>query len=66
MLANPLTKTGEEHHMNLFYERGARWRLCYDPAFQSAKKRKKEGVAILADGDESIEKFASLFNDHDF
>ena len=64
MLANPLTKSGEEHQTNHVYERGARWRLTYGPTFQSAKKRKKEGVKMLADGDGS-ERFGVLFNKHE-
>merc|ERR1712039_589911 len=49
MLANTLTKSGEEHQMNTFYERGHKYRLTYDPAFMSAKKRKAMGIEMLAD-----------------
>ena len=66
MLANTLTKSGEEHQMNTFYERGHKYRLTYDPAFMSAKKRKAMGIEMLADDadlDVMNRNFEEFFND---
>ena len=42
MLANTLTKIGEPQQLELYFSKGGRYRLTYDPAFQSARKRKGE------------------------
>ena len=49
-LANSLTKGHEPWQIWMFFNTVCRWRLVYDERFQSAKKRKAEGISPLADG----------------
>ena len=65
-LANTLTKSGEDHQMTMYYEKGHRYRPTYDTSFMSARKRKAAGIKLLAD-DGDVEKlnsnFEQFFND---
>ena len=70
MLANTLTKAGEPQQLELYFSKGGRYRLTYDPTFQSARRRKAKGIRVLDDGtgaeaEEMANKFDSLFNDVD-
>ena len=70
MLANSLTKIGEPQQLELYFAKGGRYRLTYDPTFQSARKRKAKGICVLDDGtgadaEDMANKFHSLFNDVD-
>ena len=70
MLANTLTKIGEPQQLELYFSKGGRYRLTYDPAFQSARKRKAKGIRVLDDGtgaeaEDLATKFDVLFNDVD-
>ena len=70
MLANTLTKAGEPQQLELYFAKGGRYRLTYDPSFQSARKRKAKGIQVLDDGTgtdarDLANKFDSLFNDVD-
>ena len=45
--------------------------MTYDPSFMSARKRKAQGISVLADGVEDQEKeessrFEQLFNDVEY
>ena len=66
MLANTLTKSGKDHQMNMYYEKGHRYRITYDPSFLSARKRKAAGIKMLSD-DRDLEQlnqsFEEFFND---
>ena len=71
-LANTLTKAGEPQQLELYFSKGGRYRLTYDPTFQSARRRKKKvkGIRVLDDGtgaeaEDMANKFDSLFNDVD-
>ena len=70
MLANTLTKAGEPQQLELYFSKGGRYRLTYDPTFQSARRRKAKGIRVLDDGtgteaQDMANKFDSLFNDVD-
>ena len=70
MLANTLTKAGEPQQLELYFSKGGRYRLTYDPTFQSARKRQAKGIRVLDDGtgadaEEMANKFHSLFNNVD-
>ncbi len=43
-LANSLTKDSEQHQLDLLMSNGCKWLIMYDEKFESAKKRKKQGV----------------------
>ena len=70
MLANTLTKAGEPQQLELYFAKNGRYRLTYDPTFQSARKRKAKGIQVLDDGTgtdarDLARKFDVLFNDVD-
>ena len=70
MLANTLTKAGEPQQLELYFAKGGKYRLTYDPSFQSARRRKAKGIKVLDDGTgtdarDLANKFDSLFNDVD-
>ena len=70
MLANTLTKAGEPQQLELYFSKGGRYRLTYDPTFQSARRRQAKGIRVLDDGtgaeaEDMANKFDSLFNDVD-
>ena len=70
MLANTLTKAGEPQQLELYFAKGGRYRLTYDPTFQSARRRKAKGIQVLDDGTgtdarDLANKFDGLFNDVD-
>ena len=54
MLADALTKrsTTARRTYELFVKGGQRWRLIFDPKFQSEKRRTRAGMARLLNGDE--------------
>ena len=54
---------GVQHQTTHFYERSARWRLTYDPAFEGAKERKCKGIKMLAAPSE--EAFEILFSNRE-
>ena len=47
MLANSLTKCQEKHQMFLYVQMGHRWKVLYDEQMQSARTRKKQGLAAM-------------------
>ena len=49
-LANSLTKSGGGREIELYYQMRHRWRIVEDEQMRSARKRKQEGMAPLADG----------------
>ena len=68
MMANSLTKASEGQQLELYFDRNYKYKLTYDPSFQSARQRKKKGLSVLADSMEPddliiAEKFENLFND---
>ena len=68
MMANSLTKASEGQQLELYFDRNYKYKLTYDPSFQSARQRKKKGLSVLADSVEPedlivAEKFENLFND---
>ena len=68
MLANTLKKAGEPQQLELYFSKGGRYRLTYDPTFQSARRRAAKGIRVLDDGTgpearDLVDKFDSLFND---
>ena len=70
MLANTLTKAGEPQQLELYFSKGGRYRLTYDPTSQSARRRKAKGIRVLDDGtgteaQDMANTFDSLFNDVD-
>ncbi len=48
-LANSLTKGSEPWQLKFFFSAGQRWRLVYDPYFDSARKRQQKGLGALED-----------------
>ena len=46
-LANSLTKEGEGHQLERFYQLQQHWRIVEDPLMQSAKNRRKLGLGVL-------------------
>ena len=70
MMANSLTKASEPQQLEMYFEKNGRYRLTYDPNFQSARQRKKKGIPVLADSQDyedidTAKKFENLFNDCD-
>ena len=70
MMANSLTKASEPQQLEMYFEKNGRYRLTYDPNFQSARQRKKKGIPVLADSQDyedidTAQKFENLFNDCD-
>ena len=49
-LANSLTKSGGGREIELYYQMRHRWRIVEDEQMRSARTRKQEGMAPLADG----------------
>jgi hypothetical protein len=66
-LANSLTKAGEMHQLDTYFARGQRYRIVYDPSYESAKKRRARKVPFLSSGDLQedivVQKFGDLCQD---
>ena len=66
MLANSLTKGHEKWQLELYFRNGCRWRVVYDEKFESAKRRKKKGLAALEQSvDYAVEEWCPLSDDDD-
>eukprot|EP00974_Lingulodinium_polyedra_P012740 1234952-Lingulodinium_polyedra.AAC.1 len=46
-LANSLTKPGEQRQLDLYYDLKHRWRITYDEAYESGRRRAAQGISPL-------------------
>ena len=53
-LAKSLTKTHEQHQLNLFYQNRGYWRIVEDKAMRSSRNRKQQGLSPLENEEKCV------------